>query len=301
MSISDFFAFAENFANQAHFGLGLVVNSYMDSTPNHHEPVDLKKIDITSAAVSTDELEHQVEEKLHGDEDRFKQRSPLLWYLTFMAPFLLVVLALGLLVWFRGLEFTIKVCIAAVITFFGLGRFVILFGDKGAETIEQAVTRFSFMTPWELFLMVTFMDLVTAMLVAFHIGALFRVPLLGNRVAALVEDARFVLAKMPWMERLAFTGLTIFIAFPLASTGAIGGSILGTLLGLSRKKVFLATLVGCLLGNGVLLVASEQIARFNLMNNPVVRWGGLAVIVSLIVFLEIRYRRSKKKFASTHA
>ncbi|MBX3419251.1 MAG: small multi-drug export protein [Pirellulaceae bacterium] len=274
----------------------------MDQTPqNKDSSVDLTKIALASTSVSTQELEHQVEEKLHGYEDKFREKAPTLWWLTFMAPFLLVVVVLVLLLLYRGIEFSIKVSVVSVVTFFGLGRFVILFGDRGAEQIGEAASRFSFMTPWELFLMVSFMDLVTAMLVAFHIGALFRIPVIGTRVVSLVEDARFVLSKMPWMERLTFTGLTVFIAFPLASTGAIGGAILGTLLGLSRKKVFVGTMLGCLVGNGVLLVASEQIARFDLMNNPVVRWGGLAVIVSLIVFMEVRYRRSKKKFASSHA
>jgi uncharacterized membrane protein len=273
----------------------------MDSVPQSENPPDLTKIDLASTSVSTHELEHHVEAKLHGYEDKFRQKAPALWYLTFLAPFILIAVALILLLLYRGIEFAIKVSVASVITFFGLGRFVILFGDKGAEQIEAAASRFSFMTPWELFLMVSFMDLVTAMLVAFHIGALFRIPVLGSRVVSLVEDARFILNKMPWMERLTFTGLTVFIAFPLASTGAIGGAILGTLLGLSRKKVFLATMLGCLIGNGILLLACEQIARFDIMNLPVVRWGGLTVIVGLIVFMEMRYRRSKKKFASSHA
>jgi uncharacterized membrane protein len=261
---------------------------------------DLSEIVLGNGKLSTDELEQRVETKLHGFEEGFRQKHPFLFFATLITPILLLVGAVGVCWWVRGWEFTAKLVGAAVATFFVLGRFVILFGQQPHEATAAILDKFSFLTPGELFLMVTYLDVSVALLVAFHIGALFRLPWLGKRVASLVEDARFVLESLPWMRRLTFTGLTLFVAFPLAATGAVGGSILGTLLGLSRTAVFAGTILGCLIGNGVLYFAAEQVSRYIDTNSPVIKFGGIAVILALIIVMEIRYKRSKKKFIATH-
>ena len=264
---------------------------------------DLSEIVLGNEQLTTDELEHRVETKLHGFEEGFRQKHPVLFFATLITPIVLLFGAVGVCWWVRGWEFTAKLVGAAVATFFVLGRFVILLGQQpeAVEASDAAILdKFSFLTPGELFMMVTYMDISVALLVAFHIGALFRLPWLGKRVASLVEDARFVLESMPWMRRLTFTGLTLFVAFPLAATGAVGGSILGTLLGLSRTAVFIGTILGCLIGNGLLYFAAEQVSRYVKFDNPIVKFGGIAVILALIIFMEIRYKRSKNKFVATH-
>jgi hypothetical protein len=105
---------------------------------------------------------------------------------------------------------------------------------------------------------------------------------------------------MPWMRRLAFVGLTLFVAFPLAATGAIGGSILGTLLGLSRLATFLATVIGCLIGNLAIYTAADQIQKSGIFKNPFVKWAGVALLVGLIILMEVRYRRQRNKHAAAH-
>jgi hypothetical protein len=192
--------------------------------------------------------------------------------------------------------FTTKLLGAATATFFVLGRFVILFGQQGE--LKEA---WDFLSPFHLFLMVCYMDIAAALLVAFHIGALFHLPWIGKRAESMIVDARFVLDRMPWMKSAAFTGLAMFVAFPLAATGAIGGSILGTLLGLNRWRVFVATITGCLVGNGALYLLADTIGRYVDTNNPVVKYGGLAVILAVIIAMELRYRNSKLKYQESHS
>lgn len=250
--------------------------------------------------LSNAELERQVESKLHGFEDDFRRKHPGVWWLTLIIPALLLVGAVAVCYFIRGWVFTVKLLSLATATFFGLGRFVILLGQEAAQgnsDSPEVSEALRLLTPTELFFMVTYMDVAAALLVAFHIGALFRLPWFGQRVASLVEDARFVLSKFPWMQRLAFTGMTLFVAFPLAATGAIGGSILGTLLGLKRGATFLATILGCLIGNGALLLAANQVAKyFPNKDHPIVKFGGVAVILLLIVILELRYKKQKSQF-----
>jgi divalent metal cation (Fe/Co/Zn/Cd) transporter len=125
---------------------------------------------------------------------------------------------------------------------------------------------------------------------------LFRLPYLGKRIGALVADGRFVLQSYPWMKRMTFLGLAAFVAFPLAATGAMGGSILGRLLGMTRLATFGATIIGCLIGNGVMYLASDAINRYLDKDHPVVKYGGLTLIVLIIVILEWRYRKLKQRY-----
>jgi hypothetical protein len=256
--------------------------------------------EIRSAAaddsVSTAELERQVEGQVRGFEEGLRHKHPVVWWVTLVVPAVMLVGALFVIWWLKGWLVTTKLLAAAGTTFFVFGRFVILLGGRG-ELNET----FSFLSPFQLFCMVSYMDAAAALLVAFHVGVLFRLPWFGKRALSLVEDARFVLDRLPWMRKAAFTGLTLFIAFPLAATGAIGGSILGSLLGLSRSRVFLATLVGCLLGNGGLYLIARGIVGAGIdTEHPVYRFGGIAVILAVILFMEYRYRKGKQRYHETH-
>jgi len=237
------------------------------------------------------ELERRVESKLDNFEHGFHVRHPVLHWVTLITPPALLAAALIALLILKGVLFTSKMVGAATATFFVLGRFVILFGQQGELSGD-----WDFLSPFQLFLMVSYMDFASALLVAFHIGALFHLPWIGKRAESMIVDARFILDRMPWMRNAAFTGLAMFVAFPLAATGAVGGSILGTLLGLNRIRVFIATIVGCLLGNGLLYLLADTIGRYIDTDNPVVKYGGLVVILFVIVAMEYRYRRSKMRY-----
>jgi hypothetical protein len=250
-----------------------------------------KELSRVSDSISAEELERQVESTLDSFEEGFYLRHPALWWTTLVVPPALIAGALISVVLVSGWWFTVKLLGAAAATFFVLGRLVILMGKQGELDWD-------FLTPFELFVMVSYMDVAAALLVAFHVGVLFHMPWIGKRAASLVEDARFVLDKMPWMHNAAFVGLTLFVAFPLAATGAIGGSILGTLLGLNRTRVFIATITGCLIGNGLLYKASEFIRP--IAENPWFKYSSLIVIVGLVALMEIRYRKSKKKYHDAH-
>ncbi len=256
---------------------------------------DRLKSAVTDDAVSNEELERRVEQNLHGFESNFRQRHPVVWWLTLLVPVAMLVGAI-IAVWsLRGWFFATKLVGAATATFFLLGRFVILLGQEG-----KLDSQLNFLKPWELFLMVCYMDAAAVLLVAFHVGGLFRLPWLGKRALSLVEDARFVLDRLPWMRKAAFTGLTLFVAFPLAATGAVGGSILGTLLGLGRLRVFLATVIGCLLGNGALYFAADTLGRYIDTDHWFFKFGGITVILCVILLMEYRYRKGKQKYQEEH-
>ncbi len=222
--------------------------------------------------------------------DDFRRTRPVLWLVTLIAPFVATLGALIVTYFIKGPEFTQKLVGTAFITFFALGRFVIL-GGQDADT--DAVRRF--LSPEELFAMVMWMDICVAMLFVYHAGFMFRIPFIGPRLAALVEDGQYILKSQRWMRRLTMIGLIAFVAFPLAATGSVGGSIFGRLLGLSRPATFFGIIVGSFVGCGAMYLGAEIIGQYINRDNPLLFWGGMATIALLVILLNMRYQKMKKQ------
>lgn len=210
--------------------------------------------------------------------EAFRREHPFWWLITLFVPPVSAV-AFCLVVGFTGGAAQLhKVLLTAAATFFFLGKFVILHS-----------------APLKLFALVVYMDIMTGMLLVFHAGFLFRIPYLGSRLLVVARDSQQLLAGHPWIRRATFVGITLFVMFPLAATGAVGAAIFGRLLGMSRLSTFLAICLGSVLGCGVMVYGSVLIDKYVGRENPVLTIGGVAIIIALILLLNYRYRTMKKR------
>lgn len=243
--------------------------------------------------------DHLADEVTYGDT--FRRDYPLGWWATLLAPFVLTGAMLASLGLTRGWDFVAKLVAAATSSFFVLGRFVILLGSGEAgpafEGHAEDVAKFKFLSTPELFTMVTWMDLCTACLLVFHASFIYKIPKLGPRLLSLRDEGQFFLRYQPWIRRFTFVGLSVFVAIPIAATGAIAGSIFGRLLGMTRTATILAIFCGTMLGNGAMLALRGVIHKLPFLdpNNP---WNlaiGIAVIVGVVGLLNWRYRKLKKE------
>ncbi len=205
-----------------------------------------------------------------------------------------IVLVILLLV-FAGFSFTRKLATMAVVALVVLGRFVILSGrDGGLLDFSGQITSA------QLFTLVTYLDLMTALVLAFHIGFLFQGALHWSSYFSAGYRWHFILDKQPWMRKATFFGLICFVGFPLAATGSIGGSIFGRLLGMSRIATFNGIMIGTLLGNGAMFFFSDLASEYLDKDNPYLKYGGFAVILTLVIILERRYRKLRDNYAAMH-
>jgi uncharacterized membrane protein len=229
---------------------------------------------------------------LHSTESQFRLSHPWCWRFTLFGPIVLTALLLVFLFFQTGWEFTTKIATAAAMTVMIFGRFIILSGTEGAfqDTNGSLASE-------HLFAIVCYLDVMTALMLAFHIGFMFRLPYVGPRISALVTDGHFILDSQPWMRRATFFGLIAFVGFPLAATGSIGGSIFGRLLGMSRTATFFGIVIGALLGNTVMFLFSDLLSYYFDKNNIYLKIGGFLVIAAVIFVLERRYRKLKEGFA----
>jgi uncharacterized membrane protein len=224
-------------------------------------------------------------------EHSMRDAHPKLWALTLFGPFVLTFVLLSIIWMVAGPEYTKRLIVMAILTLWLFGRFIIL-GGRDPDVAEVAGS----MSSLELFAMVLYLDVAIAMVLAFHLEFLFKLPLIGQKLKALIVDGRFILSRQPWIRRATFLGLVMVVMFPLAATGSVGGSVFGRLLGLSRLATFLGILAGSLIGNGAMVMASGFVGEHLNKDHPVVKFGGVALVVVLILFLESRYRRMRKQF-----
>lgn len=237
-----------------------------------------------------DSLRNELVESLTHFESSFRQRHPVIWLVTLLMPVVLTGLILLILGLFMGWDFSRNVVYHALMTFFLLGRFIILVGTENAD--QYGIL----MKPSELFAMVTYMDFVVATFVTFHMGFLFRVPYLGPKLSMIVWDGKYIMDTRPWIKRMAFLGLIVFVTFPTSTTGSIGGSIFGRILGLSRSLTVAGVLLGSILGNGLMYIFSRELNKYIGPENYWIKISGIALIVIVVFLLEFRYRRINRKY-----
>lgn len=249
-----------------------------------------------------------------GNPDYFvdgHRRLGFVWFFTLIGPFALSLALLVLFYFEHGWNFVKTLLLTATAVFFFFGRFVILGGSSSSvaessgvvdEVMQQAVQQAArFFSSGELAFLVFYMDVMVACLLAFHIGFLYRLPLLGEKLKELHEDGKFILASNPWMKSATFAGIVAFCVFPLAATGSVGGSIFGRLLGMSRLGTFLGVVTGSAVGCSFMYFGAALINRYLDRDNPWLTIGGIVFVVLMILWLNQRYRKMKAQWQQNSA
>lgn len=226
---------------------------------------------------------NRLEDEKFGES--LRRDHPWLWWTTLLGPFAVTVVVLLLFWLIRGAAYVRLFAGVAVATFFFFGRFVILGGTTQSDAGDGSLDAET------LTIMVFTMDVMTASLLAFHAGVLWRMPVVGSRMKKLAEEGRNLTTNVPWVRRATFAAIVLFVMFPLASTGSIGGSIFGRLLGMGRVRTFTAVVVGSCLGCAAMYFGASVIDRYLDRSNPIVQYGGLAAVVAAIVVLMSRFRK----------
>lgn len=244
---------------------------------------------VQSELSSTDGETPDLVTQLDDSENRLWKRHRLIWWITLAGPvFVTVGILVGVCV-VAGRETAATLATTALAGMFLFGRFIILAGHDP----EVAAVTGGFSSA-QLFLMVTYLDLIVALILIFHAGFLFRLPWFGSRAAALIDDGRFLIRSQPWIRRATFAGLVLFVAIPLAAMGSVGGTIFGRMLGVPRGRIVAAIVCGSMLGNGMMWLGSDLVNRIVDKHHPVVRFGGVTIILVMIVLIEFLYRRTKR-------
>ncbi|HUT36566.1 MAG TPA: small multi-drug export protein [Planctomycetota bacterium] len=188
--------------------------------------------------------------------------------------------AFGTVIWLTGIE---------IGSFIGFGKFVI-FGGVVRDVIMNIfhyVPTTDPPGPWALAATVVYGDIATATVLLANMSVLYRMGSLGRRLAACHASGRQVLRVHPWMRRMAWVGVAVFVAAPFQGTGAVIGTILARILGISWFSTLTATAAGSVAGCAGMAVLGHY-ARDRVQaiaEHPIVLVVVLALTVGVLVVL----------------
>lgn len=86
----------------------------------------------------------------------------------------------------------------------------------------------------------------------FYSKVLAKQPFISRQLSRLRTKAR------PYIKRFGFPGLVLFVAVPLPCTGAYGGTAASWILGLDKKKSFVAVLCGAMVSAGIITLIAGR-------------------------------------------
>jgi uncharacterized membrane protein len=215
---------------------------------------------------------------------RERRESPRWWWGSLIGPPLSAVVIVAVLAGVMGVEYARGVVARALLSFFLIGRFVIM----------EPTTA---MSAEALLALVLYMDLAAGIFCASHAAVLFRLPWVGRRLSVLVDDSETIADSEGWTRRALFAALVLFVAMPLTATGSVGGAVLGRLLGLGRALTIPAVVVGSLLTSSVMYSGAAAVRRWVQPDDPLLKWLGVATLVVVLGFLGSRYRAAVRRRA----
>jgi len=132
---------------------------------------------------------------------------------------------------------------------------------------------------WLIALALAFLDFAGGLFMAWNFPLVLRIPYVGPRVRRFMAAGRAFLDRRPWLERLYFIGLIIFVSIPFDGSGSIVGSVVGRMLGMTKIEVLSCVTIGGIIGSFAVALGIDYIA--NLI--PAGAWPWVSVIVFLLI------------------
>lgn len=138
---------------------------------------------------------------------------------------------------------------------------------------------------WLMACSIALIDVLAGIFMALNCDLALKIPLLGKWIQHFMEQGGDYVNRRPWLERFYFSGVVIFVMFPLQGSGGIGGTLVGRMIGLSPGRTLFAISLGAMIGCTVIALGAQAIKDLIFMNVQM----GIGVLVSVLAFLAIAY------------
>ncbi|MBP2133518.1 putative membrane protein [Methanomicrobium sp. W14] len=146
---------------------------------------------------------------------------------------------------------------------------------------------------WIIGTSVAMMDIISTLFMILNFDLALKIPVLGDRwMKSFMEHGGEFFSKHRWIERFSSFGLAVFVMIPMQGTGGVATPIVGKMIGIPGKNVFLAVVAGSLSGCYIIALGSEYIKDLFLID---IRYGIAAVAVTAVVILTVYYAWTRKK------
>jgi len=208
--------------------------------------------------------------------------------LKFFGPFLLFILAAGVMFILLDKDTTIKVV--------GL-MLAYMVPPAGKETIIPAAIIVGDLNWVIISLAIAYQDIITALFLVYNFDYARKIPILGPWIARFEKANANVLNEKKWFSSLVFLGLVFFVVVPFQGSGGVGGSVMGRVIGMKPWRVFLAISTGAIMGCLTIGYIAKTLgdALFDSLKTTEAKVIGTIVIIVVILSFYFLLRRYKAK------
>lgn len=117
-------------------------------------------------------------------------------------------------------------------------------------------------SPWSAFVVCLIANILIIPFVLFLIEAVLGFLSRFKKLGELIDwFKKKTLKKKSTIEKYGYLGIMLFVAVPLPGSGAWTGCLLAVLLGLDKKKSFLAALLGVFIAGVIMMIFSYGILK----------------------------------------
>jgi len=163
-----------------------------------------------------------------------------------------------------------------------------LIPPAGKETILPLGVALGF--PWWLIgTSIALLDILAGIFMALNFEMAYRIPLLGTWITKFMNHGHAFLSRRPWLKKFYFTGIVLFVMFPLQGSGGIGASLVGRLLGMSGRNVLIAITIGAFLGCYLIALGAEFVWDL-IIALPLLGIGVAIAVIGTVIAVYLIYR-----------
>ncbi|NLB00459.1 MAG: small multi-drug export protein [Methanomicrobiales archaeon] len=136
---------------------------------------------------------------------------------------------------------------------------------------------------WFITLVIFLLDVAASLFVVWNLDLALKIPFVGRVLKSGMTLGRNYTETHPWLRRFSTIGLILFVFFPFQGTGAMNGSILGRLLGMSEQRVFSCVCIGSLTSCLVIALGADVILDIYQQNHAL----GIGILVAIVLAILI--------------
>jgi uncharacterized membrane protein len=136
---------------------------------------------------------------------------------------------------------------------------------------------------WLMAFTMAFFDVMGALFIIWNFRFALAIPFLGVWIERMMKGGREYFDARPWLERLYYVGLILFVMVPFDGSGGISGAIIGRMMGMKKRLIILCVAIGAFFSTFAIALGSDFI--ITLLSQDLVM--GLIAILILLLFIGV--------------
>lgn len=233
--------------------------------------------------------------RLKGLKGEMSERGKTNILLRIFGPVVIYLVFLGVLRLIVGAEAYPEVAGAVLLYLVALGKEMVAPIAAGLVDAHASVSM-----PL-MILALAFDDIICTLWMLLNWDVIKFIPFVGKFFDNVEKNSKKTVQERKWLGKFSTVGLALLVTFPMRGTGGITGPIIGKMLGLSDRNIFISIATGGIAGFSVLVpafyFAMEPIQRFFGITSTAAVSGIMFAAVVIIVGIFWFIQRNKNKRA----